>query len=253
MTKSFLIGVAAAVASLGSASAADMPLKAPPPPVAYVWTGCYIGGNVGGGFGDKTFQDVPPGALIDSTGAGRSINDSVAGVIGGGQVGCDYQVSPNWVIGVQGNFDAASLRGSATDLYLPTFPLTINANVDSLFAAIGRVGYTPVNGWLFYFEGGAAWAQDRYSITATTTLTGVTAPTYTNASETRIGGVVGAGVEWLFMPGWSTFIQYDHYFLGDRNLPFTCTGDCGATTQLVKISQDINTLRIGVNWRFSAW
>jgi outer membrane immunogenic protein len=253
MTKSFLIGLAAAVASLGSAAAADLPLKAPPP-VPYIWTGCYIGANVGGGFGDKTFTDVPPGALIDGTLAGRSFDVSLAGVIGGGQVGCDYQVSSNWVIGVQGNFDGSTLRGSGTDLFTTNFPLTINANVDSLFAAVARVGYVPVANWLLYLEGGAAWAYDRYSLTATTTLVGVTPPTYTSFAETRTGAVVGAGIEWIFWQNWSAFVQWDHYFFGDSNAPFTCTtGGCGGTTQIVKISQDVDTFRVGVNWRFSAW
>jgi outer membrane immunogenic protein len=254
MTKSFLIGVAAAVASLGAASAADMPLKAPPPPVPYIWTGCYVGGNVGGGFGQKTFTDVPPGALIDGLGDGRSFDVSLAGVVGGGQVGCDYQFSSNWVIGVQGNFDATSLRGSGTDFFLPTFPLTINANVDSVFAAVVRLGYTPVTNWLFYLEGGAAWARDHYSLTATTTLPVVIPPTYSSFSETRTGAVVGAGVEWIFWQNWSAFVQWDHYFFGDSNVPFTCTGtSCGATTQIVKISQDIDTFRVGVNFRFGPW
>jgi len=247
MTKSILIGIAAAVASLGTAAAADLPLKAPPP-VPYVWTGCYIGANLGGGFGQKTFTDAAGGAIIDDSLAGRSVDVTTVGVIGGGQVGCDYQFSPNWVIGVQGNFDGSTLRGSTPDTYnLPLFPLTLNANVDSLFAAVVRLGYTPVANWLFYFEGGGAWAFDRYSIST------AGPPTYSSPSETRTGAVVGAGVEWLFWQNWSAFVQWDHYFFGDSNVPFTCTGTCGAATQLVKISQDINTFRAGVNLRFGPW
>ena len=71
----------------------------------------------------------------------------------------------------------------------------------------------------------------------------------------NFGAVVGAGVEWLVWENWSAFIQWDHYFFGDSNVPFTCTnvGVCGGTTQLVKISQDIDTFRAGVNWRFGPW
>ena len=53
--KKFALGMLAAVAMTGSAFAADMApryAKAPPPApvVVYSWTGCYIGGNVGGGW-----------------------------------------------------------------------------------------------------------------------------------------------------------------------------------------------------------
>ncbi len=53
--KNFAFGMLAAIAMTGSAVAADMApryTKAPPPvPVAvYSWSGCYIGGNVGGGW-----------------------------------------------------------------------------------------------------------------------------------------------------------------------------------------------------------
>src|SRR5258705_12668735 len=47
--KRFLLGsVALAAMIAGPAMAADMPLKAPPPVVVYSWTGCYVGGHVGG-------------------------------------------------------------------------------------------------------------------------------------------------------------------------------------------------------------
>ncbi len=252
MTKSFLIGIAAAVASLGSASAADMPLKAPPP-APFSWTGCYIGGNVGGGVGDKIFQDVPGSFIIDPSLGVRSVSTGVAGVIGGGQVGCDYQVSPNWVIGAQGNFDAATLRGSALDTFDALFPVQLNASVNSLTSAVGRVGYVPIPTWLFYFEGGAAWASDRYSIVGIPTTQIPDPPQYTSASQTRSGAVVGAGAEWLVWENWTAFVQWDHYFFGSSNLPFACTGCEGPTTQFVKISQDINTWRIGLNWRFNLW
>jgi outer membrane immunogenic protein len=42
--------VAVTAIMAGSAFAADMPLKAAPPPVlAYDWSGMYIGGVIGGG------------------------------------------------------------------------------------------------------------------------------------------------------------------------------------------------------------
>jgi outer membrane immunogenic protein len=55
---SSLVGAAFSFAASGLAFAADMAVKAPPsPPPApvYSWTGWYIGGNVGGGWGHRDF------------------------------------------------------------------------------------------------------------------------------------------------------------------------------------------------------
>src|SRR5260221_3012672 len=86
-----------AIAALGSASAlaADLPqrpaYKAPMvvPPPALTWTGCYIGGNIGGAFGHARATD-------NTTGAEGSGNGS--GFAGGGPIGCDYQFRGGFLI-----------------------------------------------------------------------------------------------------------------------------------------------------------
>jgi outer membrane immunogenic protein len=145
----WLVGVTAtAIAVIGPANG---PAYAVPPPIPYSWTGCYIGGNVGLGWGSKEFQHPPS----------ININDGIFGGFGGGQVGCDYQVAPHLVIGALGHFDAADISGSATE-----GSTQYSATVQSLFGAGGRVGY--VNGGLLvYVDGGAAWAGDKYSVMTT--------------------------------------------------------------------------------------
>ena len=93
MRKYSLMMLAAVVGLAASqASAADLPRKAPayippaPPPVT--WTGCYIGANIGGAFGDASVNF--PGGELSSNGSGFA---------GGGQIGCDYQFSGGWVVG----------------------------------------------------------------------------------------------------------------------------------------------------------
>ena len=77
-----------ALATIGLAAsqawAADLPRKAPayipPPAPPLTWTGCYIGGNVGGAFGDAS-----------ATFTFGEISTNGSGFAGGGQIGCDYQ------------------------------------------------------------------------------------------------------------------------------------------------------------------
>ena len=96
MQKLFSLGICAfATVMLGSvAQAADLPVKAPAPPApVYSWTGCYIG--AGGGYGmwnqDVVALDTITGPFsARQTGGGR-------GWFGTAQVGCDYQLSSNWV------------------------------------------------------------------------------------------------------------------------------------------------------------
>jgi outer membrane immunogenic protein len=78
------------------AFAADLAVKAPraipAAPVPFSWTGCHVGGHLGG----VVSEDKTTGIL------GNSNSFSSAAFIGGGQIGCDYQFAPGWVAGVEG-------------------------------------------------------------------------------------------------------------------------------------------------------
>src|SRR5271165_987098 len=93
----YLIGITAAAALGGSALAADLAVKAPP--VGYSnWTSCYIGGNVAGGWSRNGTGD-----MLGVTGIG-SVQVDGGGLNYGGQVGCDYQFSGRWVVGIESKF-----------------------------------------------------------------------------------------------------------------------------------------------------
>ena len=59
----FLAGAAISAIMAGSAFAADMPLKAPPPVLAYDWSGFYIGGVIGGAWSRTDSSDPGTSAL----------------------------------------------------------------------------------------------------------------------------------------------------------------------------------------------
>src|SRR5262245_33014186 len=82
-----------AAAELGPVVAAPVGRVVPAAVAFYNWTSCYLGGNLGGKWGKFTgdatvtgFSPVPLGP--DTTGTGGTWDSSL---IGGGQVGCQYQ------------------------------------------------------------------------------------------------------------------------------------------------------------------
>ncbi len=169
MRKLWVGSIGLVAAAIGPGWAADLPkrpvYKAPPPVVASVplfsWTGCYLGGHVGGGWGRKEFSD-PIGALFAPPGEVVRVNTS--GFLGGGQIGCDWQFAPNWVIGIEGAASWADIKG---DTFVPATPGTLHAKTDFLASATGRVGWT-WDRWMLFAKGGAAWDHDKYDFTGQT-------------------------------------------------------------------------------------
>ena len=174
----FLTGTIAAIAVAVAvpALAADMAprySKAPPPApiMVYNWTGCYIGGNVGGGSA-RTEQTqigkVGVPAIVLNNDFGRSEKWDV---IGGGQIGCDYQFAGNWVVGVQAMADAGNLRSShVVPTAFPGFPVgsfISNDRVNYTVTATGRIGYLFAPQVLAYVKGGAAWANQDHNFIGT--------------------------------------------------------------------------------------
>jgi outer membrane immunogenic protein len=236
----------AAVAVIGFASigsAADMPVKAPAvaAPLPYNWTGCYLGGNVGGAWQNNSSIDAI--ALIP-TGSDRGNS-----FIGGAQVGCDYQFASNWVIGIQGMFDWTGINSSHLFTGSPTE--TLGVNTKSIYTLTGRIGYTIRPEMLLYFKGGAAWARIDYSDFNPAGNT----PFLGQASVTRSGWTVGGGIEYTFLRNWSAFAEYDYIDLGSRNVSLTY--NCGTTAQCgfqnpypYTQSHNISEFLVGINYRF---
>ena len=111
-----LIAAVSTVALTQIASAADLPRKAPaaaPAAPVYTWTGCYIGGNVGGAWSRQTgdFAAVPAVEQVPGT-----INQNDSSVIGGVHLGCNYQFDPRFVVGVEGDWSWTGLNGSGSAL-----------------------------------------------------------------------------------------------------------------------------------------
>jgi outer membrane immunogenic protein len=247
--KKFLLGtvglLALGILPLGAAapaSAADLaarPYTKAPAIVApiYNWAGFYIGGNGGYGSSHKCWDltNVAGTPVVPSVREG--CHDATGG-LGGGQIGYRWQAS-SWVFGLEAQGDWASLRGSNPSSPAALTPVITNqTKIDAIGLFTGQVGYA-WNNVLGYVKGGGAVTHDKYNGFVTGTGFAID-----QASETRWGGAVGAGIEVGFAPGWSVAAEYDHLFMGNRNVTFNFAGLVTTRTDSIKQDVDMGTVRL---------
>ena len=205
--------------------------KAPPAgalPVAYDWTGFYVGGHVGYGWAKKDWQD----------GFGLfNLSTNVDGFLGGGQVGFNYQIG-QFVLGAEGDFSWTGINGGSTltSGVVPAPGRSFNTDVNWTSTLTGRVGIA-FDRWLVYGKGGVAWAHDKFSTEV------YTFPGTVEVTDTRIGWTAGAGVEYAFAPSWSAKLEYNYMDFGDKTVSFT-------PTTSANIDQQIHAVKLGINYKF---
>ena len=227
----------------GSAAAADLQprgyVKAPAfTASATNWAGFYIGAN-GGWASARTCWDFVgvPGVPLPLVPEG--CHDASGGVIGG-QIGYLFQTGA-YVFGVEAQGNWADLRGSNDPAAFPGTTNRTEVNGFGLFT--GKLGYA-WNNVLAYAKGGAAVVHDRFDFR----FTGAAAPLAVT-SETRWGGAVGAGLEYAFHPNWSVGLEYDHVFLGQRDVTFG-PSVLSAAGVVERIKQDLDIVTVRLNYRF---
>lgn len=226
--KKILLASAALVALSVPSLAADLPVKAAPAPVyapIYSWSGFYLGAHIGYAF---TGSDDVLGFA----------NDDSSGFMIGGQLGYDWQLSPNWVIGLEGQL---SWVNTDKNLVAPALGIAVTGGNDWLASITGRIGYSWGPG-LLYVKGGFAFADTNYDLVAA----GVPG-TFTSSGNSSSGWTLGAGLEYMFAPNWSAKLEYQYYDFGNDTLvanvaPFI-TG--------VSVDNNIHSVKLGVNYRFN--
>ena len=164
------VAVALAWAAIAApALAADLPVGPayyPPvayPPALYNWTGIYLGGNVGAGLLSDAISQATAAPLTALTG---TIKTHPVGLIGGGQVGVNYQFAP-WVVGVEASWSSSNISGTSTSgavatLAVPAISERMTSAPAWIATATGRLGYA-ANDLLFYAKGGVAEMRVSYT------------------------------------------------------------------------------------------
>ncbi|MFG1418377.1 outer membrane beta-barrel protein [Xanthobacter sp. V0B-10] len=303
--KSVILAAVAIAAVSAPAVAADLgspyPVKSAPAP-AFSWTGFYIGGNAGVGAGrvqndelrsvgpnnqtyynyrTNTFRNYNPGTLLGSS--SNSVTSS--GAVVGGQVGYNYQLRNNIVLGFETDLQWSGVKGktrSDTSSNLVSQyqyyydPVTNTNNVASIYGGQGersagvdyfgtiraRVGYA-MDRFLPYFTGGAAYG--RTSVEGSdTTLTNVASWDSTGArlpdrvrtttvglpsqSEEKWGWTIGGGGEFAVTNNWIVKAEYLYVDLGSSEYTYLNTED--NTYHNGTADFKFHTVRAGVNYKF---
>jgi outer membrane immunogenic protein len=265
--KKILIGIVPITGLIAtSVSAADMAVKAAPPPLppapVYSWTGWYVGGNVGYGWGDSSDPSI---SIFDSTGVvltpyfaasgSNAFQDVRAnGVVGGGQIGYNYQVN-NYVFGVVADFQGSGMRGSSLGIATPAqFAPTqqsLSQEEDWFGTVRGRIGVAYQN-WLFYGTGGLGYGRVESSLVYSTFDRPTAFILSGSQDSTKVGWAAGAGVEYGITQNWSLGVEYLHLDLGTATVTAPVTVPAGFPAMTISANQRFSDeiLRGMINYRF---
>ncbi|MBV9970678.1 MAG: porin family protein [Xanthobacteraceae bacterium] len=238
------------------AMAADLPpAPAPyyPAPVAipvFTWTGCYIGGT--GGWAWSNTNDRwganPAGFLFPGPLAVSSSFHSSGGT-GGVEGGCNYQVNPWFVFGVEGDWEATGLSSSFGGTVITpagSYPFTQSFSSHWLSTVRARAGYA-AGPWLFYATGGAAFANLKRSDTLTlpsgNTVNGL-------QSTTASGWTIGAGVEWALAFNW--IVRAEYLYVDLPATTYTAVNNGVPLSFITATHSDLheNIIRAAVSYKF---
>jgi outer membrane immunogenic protein len=270
------LGLAGAVwivaACSGAAVAADLSAayKAPVKAIAPVasWNGFYIGGNVGYGWDSGSSTGISAAAtdpalapaLAARVGAGAypaALSPSAQGVIGGGQIGYNWQLSSPWLIGLEADLQGSGIKGSDSQTRSPAFFDTtatgLTKSIDWFGTVRGRVGFLATPQWLLYGTGGLAYGQTKSGFT-TTDLTGGCVPNGTLCANGASSGVVagwtaGAGAEAMLAPNWSVKLEYLYVDLGRRSMAIPASTIPVVFSTSTAFREQI--VRVGFNYHFN--
>ena len=222
-------------------------------PVAlFSWTGCYAGGNVGGGWASKDVTDpvqlvqgfLPRTRLHGGRDHGgnerhrlhdrrpvrlrHAVFRQLGGRGGRHRLGGQHQR--------QHHLGAAAGQSGDT--------LKFTARADFISSATARLGYS-FDRVLLYAKGGGAWVGDKYSAVGTFAGTGFDF----EGNDLRTGWTAGAGAEWAVWDNWSVRLEYDYYDFGHRSV--LTSDSTNVLSGPVDIKQTVQTIKLGLS--FHVW
>jgi len=275
MKRILFCAITAILAGIGAASAADLPLKAPPAPVVIdpPWTGFYGGLNGGYSWGRSetgiTFIDTTTGLpVVLPAGSVTSATFNMNGGVFGGQIGYNWQ-RDQFVLGVETDIQWSGQKGSANFVcnaaatILPCLPgltfrpagavgtsLALEEKLEWFGTLRGRGGFLVTPRWLAYVTGGLAYGHIQTNAAMSGfTPGGLATGAAASTNVTNVGWTVGVGLEGRIVGNWTAKAEYLYMDLGTVSGTVSLApASAIAANWSSKITDNI--FRVGVNYQF---
>ena len=236
----------------GAAPPAFMVPRASPLSPGFDWTGFYVGGHIGYGWGDNY------GAVSFASAGGfngqTSSDGDAQGTIGGVHLGYNHQFD-RWVIGVEGSVDGTTLNKSLLLLYPDPASIdpfgsiatgTVKSEIQGSIRA--RAGVSVFDRLLIYGTGGVAFGSFYSDLQLTgSDLVGLFAASGT-ASAVKTGWTAGGGLEWAINNHWSLRGEYRHSDFGSLAISPGLSSIGAAFAADRHLAQD--QVQVGFSYRF---
>jgi len=245
MLRRILMASAGAVALAGSALAADLPSRAPPPvyaPPPFSWTGLYLGGQVGYAFGSLGSNLLSPAGFDFFY--PNQFSYTPQGVIGGAHLGYNLQIS-QWLLGLEGDVDGTGLSRTYSAPFGFIGPAGFGATIHSTQPIQGSIRLRAGIAWdraLLYATGGAAFTGIKTSYAS---FFG-----YDSISRTRAGWTVGGGIEYAITDNWSIRGEYRYADFGRYNDFLINSGSFFGTSVHSHLTE--NRVQVGFSYKLGA-
>ena len=260
-----ILSVLLSFASLGSATAADMPTlkgaQAPPTSPGAGWSGSYLGW-----FGAVSWAD-PAGAYAISSASLAAAPPTIpvldaAGSrplsLNGGGLGIDagenWRVNRLFVVGVEGDLAWTGLKGAqlvtgtVPNLGVP-FHMAQNSRIDWESSLRLRAGITPVDPMLLYVTAGPKLAHVRYTSSYADAASEAESP---SSSGFSAGWALGAGAAWAVDANWTIKTEYIYSQIAAAKGAGSYALTDGTIADVVHSSGALkeNSVRVGLDYRF---
>jgi outer membrane immunogenic protein len=251
-----LLLAGAAIGVAETASAADLA----PLPVAprFSWTGCYVGGYIGYATAN-TWKSTDLGSagvpLFSPLGANPWSYSENTSFVGGGTVGCNYQL---WsgpgplgglVVGVEGEGGYMSLSASA--LEPNSIDVIGSSKMGNTYGLVaGRLGWVFYERILLYAKAGVAFYDTSATVSAITPGPGAPDTITATGSKSQTPFAVGGGVEYAMTDHWTG--KFEYMWLDSKSSYNACGVDSilGQTFCWQQQPSPINLVKVGLNYKF---
>jgi outer membrane immunogenic protein len=203
-----------------------------PIPVAS-WTGCYVGGHVGGDWSRSRYTFDNGAGLVEN------FVHEPDSWIAGGQVGCQFQFAGPWVLGAEGTWSATDLKSTDLSVIDPARQRTLK--IDQIATVTGKLGYAAGH-WMLYGKGG--FADGRIETFAINTATGVLG----DVRNWQSGWTVGVGVDYMVMPNLLIGGEFNYYNFGFNRTQLATDGSLGVYSNT---RSDVYSVMGRASWLFN--